>query len=1273
MKSQLRLALVTLGSVLALLLTAVLAYQLAAARVPQQRAALEELIRHETGLEVSFSELSVRWGWHGPEAVFHDVELGEPGAGSALLRAPRLIVGLDPWRVVRSGELSAARIRLLNPDIDLGRARAGRAAAARATSPGAGALDAGRRILARWRGGRIDIEGGTLHAGGPDGAASATVAIRYAQLHHLGGEWSADALLLLPGSQGGSAHLSLRMHGDPALPEVTAGTLGFEGQRLEFAAWHALVQGLPFEPYLPRAGRGNLELHAAFDHGRVLSAAGEVQAQGLEWSTADGVLACERLRAAWQLARHGALWHLSVSAPEAGAPALTAAALELDAAADGAYVRGRLQHAPLAALAAIAHGVAPQLPLQQLSLAGEVRAASFDWSAQRPRGARLRATAELADISLGNASRELTLAGLSAHLELADASVLVDLGAPAARLLLTREQPLALEQLQLHALLRIAAAAGGWRVSAEQLQLRHAALNVAGSGALGAERPGAAVAVDAHFSLRDTDVALLAGLVGARMLGTLGLAGQLTAGSIERAELSWRGPWTDSPWLAPGTEFAGNAALREATLAAAGNWPDARDIAARIEWRGPRGHADIDHARSGSFELSAARADWDLGGLRPLRFSGRLAGNAAEALAWIRDHPQLAAWAPGIGDIDLRGATLIDLGVTLPAAMRSGAASRPRVRFAALLDGDELRPVAGLPPLAALRGALVFADGRLQRSALSGQWLGGPVSLAVGERREHGAQLLVISGRGVVTAAAALEAAGGSLPQAPLAGSAEWSALLSLQSAAVRVGASRDEQPAAQPRWQLRADSTLVGIASTLPDPLAKSAGAALPLHVELQGAGDVGQLRVNLGERLHALLALSRSADSWRIERGAVSLATATADPSGGAAQHAAPPAGEAPVLPVRAVLTIDGHMGRLDLPACLALWRQAGADAALPVLDAHLSAGQLLLGTRVYGGVRVLARAGGEGGELQLDAPELSLIARWPGAIDPDHPATVHLGSFSITQPEDVALSAGLATVLAPAVQLAIDDLRWQGRALGSLSARLAAQSGWLEVSALQLSGDSAQASGSVRCETSACRLQFSLDSTDAAATLTAFGMRPDASARRARLEGELRWSLRTNAPLATLGGHLHMQLEDGLAQAAPEAGGQPFALLSVPALIAGMSSAAGPGGQSGLHFASLNADYELHEGEAFTPDLHFDGDAEILVRGRVGLRAGDYDEEAWILHGEERLPAAVRRLGPTPRLAAAWLSLRELFAGTPTDRTRTALRLRGTWNDPIVAPAE
>ena len=445
-------------------------------------------------------------------------------------------------------------------------------------------------------------------------------------------------------------------------------------------------------------------------------------------------------------------------------------------------------------------------------------------------------------------------------------------------------------------------------------------------------------------------------------------------------------------------------------------------------------------------------------------------------------------------------------------------------------------------------------------------------------------------------------------------------------------------------------------------------------MHVELQGAGVAGQLRVDLGERLHALLALSRSGDSWRIERGAVRLAPGTAgDTAAGPAPRAPIVAADAPVLPARAVLSVDGRVGRLDLPACLALWRQAAGDAALPDLDAHVSAAQLLAGTRAYAGVRVAASASRLGGELRVEAPGLALVTSWPAAIDRDHPATVHLASFNIARPEDVALSAGLATALAPAAQLAIDDLRWQGRALGSLTARLAAQADLVEADALQLSGDAVRVSGTVRCQAAACLLSFSLDSADVAAALAAFGLRPDTSARRARLEGELRWSLQAAAPLATLGGHLHMRLEDGLAQAARGAGGEPFALLSVPALIAGMSAAADPGADSGLHFVSLTADYELRDGEAFTRDLHFDGDAEILVRGRVGLSSGDYDQQAWILHGEDRLPAAVRRLGPTPRIAAAWLALRELFAGNPADRTRTALRLRGTWNDPIVAPAE
>ena len=60
---HLRLVVLGLGGVLILGALLLVAYELAAARALQHRAALEKLIRHQTGLEVRFRSLTVRWGW----------------------------------------------------------------------------------------------------------------------------------------------------------------------------------------------------------------------------------------------------------------------------------------------------------------------------------------------------------------------------------------------------------------------------------------------------------------------------------------------------------------------------------------------------------------------------------------------------------------------------------------------------------------------------------------------------------------------------------------------------------------------------------------------------------------------------------------------------------------------------------------------------------------------------------------------------------------------------------------------------------------------------------------------------------------------------------------------------------------------------------------------------------------------------------------------------------------------------------------------------------
>ena len=1258
--AQLRCALLALGAAVALLMVVLLAYGLAAARVPQHRAALEELIRSQTGLEMRFERLALRWGWYGPEALFQDVELGEPDGRGLLLRAPRLIVALDAWRMVRSGHLEARRITLEAPIIDF--AGDGRRTLRTAARAAADMRAADERLLTHWRGGQIYVTGGTLRTVVPGAAEAETFGISHAELRRLEADWSAEAQVLLPRRLGASAHVSLQMRSKPDLSEISSATLIFEGRRLEFAAWAELAE-MGGRNGVPRSGTGDLRIRAAFEHGRLRAASGHLAAEALEWSatsTPGARLGFDHARGSWQLTRRGEAWRLSIDALELGTPARTAASAAtagilaslqpaaapasavVDFTSDGQQLRGRVQGAPLAPLVALARWYIPQLPSAGLALDGEARELTFDWNAHRPPGARLTASAELQSLVLANDPGDVMLSGLSGRASADEFSLALALRARSARLALP-EAPAALEGLAIDAhLTATTAPAGGWQLTTQDLLIHRQGLSLRASGAIGTAAGDSPARVDAHLLMKDSDIALLASVLGPRALAACATAAALRSGRMESAELAWRGPLTASPWSAPDGGFAGSLVLRDATLHESESWPEASELSAQIEWRGAHFHAAIDRGLAAGFTISDASADWDARAGRTMHFAGRLAGDAQQLLAWLASHPQAASWTPGLESLDLRGSTVLDVDLALPTAVTGTRPGPPHVRAVALLDGVQLRPVPGLPPLDALRGTLGFAEGHLQRSTLTARWLGGPASLTVAERREHGLTVLAVSGRGVMDAREAMRAAAGSADEA-VGGSADWSAVLTVVPGA---GA---------PRWQLHADSSLAGLASRLPEPLAKPAGSALPLHLDWETVDDAAQLHLALGDRLAAVAALARSAESWRIERGAVRLGGAT------------------PSLPAEPVVLLDGNVGRLDLAASLALWRQAAQDAALPRLRAHVTANELSGGVRSFPQASLTAETTGGAAALRLQSPGLSGSIHWAAVVDAAHPALVHLTRFNIARPGDAAVAAELASVLSPAAQLSVDELQWQGRTLGSFAGTMAMRGRVLEASDLVLASASAETRGAARCVDGDCNLSFTLDSDDAAAALAAFGFAPETSARYGHLEGQLRWSSQASTPLATLSGSLHMRLEDGAMGPAVEGTGIPFPLLSVPALLAGMNPASAESPQPALRFARFSADYDLLDGEATTPGLHFDGDAEILVRGRIGLSSGDYDQQAWILRGEDRLPAAVRRLGPTPRVAAVWLSLRDLWGGEGTSHARGALRLRGRWSDPIVTPVE
>jgi uncharacterized protein YhdP len=357
-------------------------------------------------------------------------------------------------------------------------------------------------------------------------------------------------------------------------------------------------------------------------------------------------------------------------------------------------------------------------------------------------------------------------------------------------------------------------------------------------------------------------------------------------------------------------------------------------------------------------------------------------------------------------------------------------------------------------------------------------------------------------------------------------------------------------------------------------------------------------------------------------------------------------------------------------------------------------------------------LAERTDAGADLQLVSPDITGTAHWPAVTNANHPAQFHFAKLNVPDGGAFAASAELIAALGPATELSVDDIVWEGHSIGSASATIQSGGSAVDVTDLRIMDSTQDVAGSLHCQGTACRLKFNIESSNGAATLADFGFRPDLTAAKATVDGDLEWHVGGDQPvLATLAGRLNLRLEDGMTRgyakqaragaesAKPESEGlvfagpplagptavvpsldptsdatsegAPFALLLVPALMSAIDQ--GTDSPQGLRFARLEGDFELSAGQATTSNLHFDGDAEILMRGRTGLVDRDYDQQVWILRGEGRLPAAVRRLGPTPRVAAAWLSLRDFFAGAGREEGSGApLHLQGSWDDPIVVAA-
>lgn len=330
----------------------------------------------------------------------------------------------------------------------------------------------------------------------------------------------------------------------------------------------------------------------------------------------------------------------------------------------------------------------------------------------------------------------------------------------------------------------------------------------------------------------------------------------------------------------------------------AGGWPRIENIEGDLAFRGLR--MDIFARDASILGTKLARVNAEVPNLDTpnpvLTVGGEAEGQTAEFLNFIERSPVFDAIDRFTEGIHADGRGRLTLKLTIPL----GNAQNTKVAGAYQFVNNELHSEDDLFPFEQVSGRLEFTEGMVRVPNATMTVFGGPATLT-GATQRDGTVRLNLTGRANLDNFLRTNTA----PWArALHGASDWRASVTLRKRLADIVF----------------DSTLQGIASELPAPLAKAAAESLPLKIERRVTGaQQDRLAFTLGGVISAQLQRRRDGADHVVERGNVSL--------GGAA-----------VEPERKGVAVTGSLKSLDLDRWLTLFKSipaAGGRVELAALD--------------------------------------------------------------------------------------------------------------------------------------------------------------------------------------------------------------------------------------------------------------------------------------------------------------------------------------------------
>ncbi len=708
----------------------------------------------------------------------------------------------------------------------------------------------------------------------------------------------------------------------------------------------------------------------------------------------------------------------------------------------------------------------------------------------------------------------------------------------------------------------------------------------------------------------------------------------ITGGRADDARLQLKGDLRDFPF-ADGKKgiFQVSAKFAGADLRYAPGWPGIDNIAGDLLFEGRR--MLITASRGSIYGVTVSGVSAEIADLEApeeiIAIAGHAAGPTADFLRFIETSPvseQIDRFTEGMR---ATGSGTLALKLTMPLRQVANTLIEGDYQF--LRNGLTVDP--DLPPLSEVNGRLQFTGGSVSMKDARAQLLGSPLVINAVTR---GDGAVAINAQGSLSIANLRKETDHRLFE-HLSGSAAWNGTVLVKNRNADV----------------RLESSLQGIASSLPEPFNKTSTETLPLKFERSAAASSGgtrdQVRIALGNELAAHLLRRHDKERTVVERGVIGI-------------------GETPALPEKGVL-LAANVPAFNVDFWRGLFAGEGGKGGggHPVTALNLRVGELIALDRPFHEVNLKASLQDEAWQGQVASRDVTGEFSWKADGRGRLRARLKQLTLNDTRPGRALVAEEPLREL-PGLDVAADNFVLRGKKLGKLELAASNEGNAWKMEKLALTNpDGALVSDGV-WRGNGTQLNFKLDVSDIGKMLERLGYADAVRRGTAKLEGKVSWAgTPTQIDHATLDGTLTAEATRGQFNKLEPGVGRLLGILSLQSLPRRITLDFRDIFSDGFAFDTIAGSAKVARGVMSTQDLQIQGpSAKIFMKGEVSIPA-----ETQNLHVRIE-PAlgetlAVGAMIANPAIgAAAWVA-QKLLKDPFGQMFAFEYAISGSWSDPKV----